>query len=156
MIRLAVLAAFAMIASPARAEDVVNLLHRGGFRSFSDAVSRAGLVDTLNGPGPLTVFAPSEGAFAALSQEERLLLKEDKAQMRIFVLRHVVNGALPDTAGPVTVESMSAEPLRIERSGAGLTVNGLPVTGAPARADNGVVYRIDATIPPSTPGTALP
>jgi uncharacterized surface protein with fasciclin (FAS1) repeats len=157
MKKIAAFLSVALLAAPLlAADDIVAALQREGFRSFSEAVAKAGVADSLRSPGPITVFAPSEAAFATMSQEERLLLMENKSDLRLFVLRHVVNGSLPTTDGPASVDSMSAEPLKIVRTGDAVTVNGLAAGGPPVVAANGVIYRIDALLPPAAPGAAVP
>lgn len=147
---LPVLFALALGAPAAAAQpDIVESLRRHGFKTFSEAVTRAGLVDTLKSPGPLTVFAPSESAFMAISDEERLLLMEDKGGLSNFVLRHVVNGAVSQDA--TALETMSGERLRLERSGDDMVINGVRVTGPAVTASNGVVHRLDTLFPPPIP-----
>ena len=139
--------AFASLSAAAE-PDIAESLRRHGFDRFSEAITRAGLTDTLKNSGTLTVFAPSESAFSAMPEEEKRLLFENKSDLSNFVLRHVVNGNLPEQ-GSTTVESMSGESLRLERTNDILTVNGVPVGGPAVTASNGLIHRIDTLLPPA-------
>ena len=111
-------------------------------------MSAAGLVDTLNGEGPFTVFAPTDAAFAALPAGvlDALLLPENKDVLTQILTYHVVPGtvmAADITDGDVaTVEGQSVTLSTAD----GVTVNGAKVVQADVVADNGVIHVIDAVI----------
>ena len=129
-----------------------------GFGTLVTAVSAAGLVDTLNGEGPFTVFAPTDAAFAALPAGvlDALLLPENKDVLTQILTYHVVPGtvmAADITDGDVaTVEGQSVTLSTAD----GVTVNGAKVVQADIVADNGVIHVIDAVIlPPGVDPAAL-
>ena len=124
-----------------------------GDESFSTlvaAVTAAGLVETLSGTGPFTVFAPTNDAFAALPAGvlDALLLPENKAVLTQILTYHVVSGmvmAADVTDGDVaTVEGQTIKLSTTE----GVTVNGALVVAADVAASNGVIHAIDAVILP--------
>jgi uncharacterized surface protein with fasciclin (FAS1) repeats len=129
-----------------------------GFRTLTAAVTAAGLVDTLNGAGPYTVFAPTDDAFAALPAGllDALLLPENKDTLVKILTYHVVPGAVMAadvTDGDVaTVEGQTVALSTMD----GVTVNGAKVVQADVVASNGVIHAIDAVIlPPDVDVTAL-
>jgi uncharacterized surface protein with fasciclin (FAS1) repeats len=129
-----------------------------GFSTLVAAVQAAGLVDTLNGAGPFTVFAPTDDAFAALPPGlvDALLLPENKDTLVKILTYHVVPGAVMAadvTDGDVaTVEGQTVALSTMD----GVTVNGAKVVQADVVASNGVIHAIDAVIlPPDVDVTAL-
>ena len=122
-----------------------------GFSTLVAAVQAAGLVETLSGEGPFTVFAPTDDAFAALPAGvlDALLLPENKDVLVKILTYHVVSGkvmAADVMAGDVaTVEGQT---VKLATEG-GVTVNGANVTTADVEASNGVIHVIDAVILPS-------
>jgi uncharacterized surface protein with fasciclin (FAS1) repeats len=129
-----------------------------GFSTLVAAVSAAGLVDTLNGEGPFTVFAPTDDAFAALPAGvlDALLLPENKDVLTQILTYHVVPGqvmAADVTDGEVaTVEGQSVTLSTAD----GVTVNGAKVIQADVVTSNGVIHAIDAVLlPPGVDPAAL-
>jgi len=118
------------------------------------AVQEAGLVETLQGDGPFTVFAPTNAAFEALPEGtlENLLKPENQEQLKSVLTYHVVSGKvmssdLSDGMTPATVEGSTVE---IKIDGESVMVNGASVASADVEASNGVVHVIDQVIlPPS-------
>ncbi len=123
-----------------------------GFSTLVAALTAGGLVETLQGEGPFTVFAPTDEAFAALPEGllEKLLLPENKAVLVSILTYHVVAGKVmaadivagdvPTVEGSnVTLDTMS-----------GVKVNAATVTTADVAASNGVIHVIDAVIVPPT------
>lgn len=123
-----------------------------GFSTLVAAIEAAGLVETLQGDGPFTVFAPTDDAFAALPEGllEKLLLPENVAVLTSILTYHVVPGLVMSadvTAGDVaTVEGST---IAIATDG-GVTVNGATVTSVDVTASNGVIHVIDQVIVPPT------
>ncbi len=123
-----------------------------GFSTLVAALEAAGLVETLQGEGPFTVFAPTDDAFAALPEGllEKLLLPENLAVLQAILTYHVVSGAVYSTdvvAGDVATVEGSNVTLATDT---GVTVNGANVVLADVEASNGVIHVIDAVIvPPS-------
>jgi uncharacterized surface protein with fasciclin (FAS1) repeats len=122
----------------------------GSFTTLVAAVTAAGLVETLSGTGPFTVFAPTDEAFAALPEGvlDALLLPENKAVLAQILTYHVVSGmvmAADVKDGDVaTVEGQTIKLSTAE----GVTVNGATVVVADVAASNGVIHAIDAVILP--------
>lgn len=151
-------AAAALLALPAYAgsqKDIVDTaVGAGSFETLVAAVSAAGLVDTLKGDGPFTVFAPTDEAFADLPEGtvESLLLEENKAQLVEILTLHVVPAKVMsgDIAGQtVTADSVSGSELLIDATD-GVTVSGANVINADIEASNGVIHVIDKVILPSS------
>ena len=123
----------------------------GTFQTLVAAVQAAGLVDTLSGEGPFTVFAPTDEAFAALPEGlvEALLLEENLETLVTILTYHVVSGAV--FSGDVTtgdVASVEGSTIAVEATDAGVTVNGANVIAVDIEASNGVIHVIDAVILP--------
>ncbi len=123
----------------------------GDFGTLVAAVQAAGLVETLQGDGPFTVFAPTDAAFAALPEGlvDALLLPENKETLAKILTYHVVAGevlAADVTAGDVaTVEGQT---ISISTDG-GVKVNDANVTATDVLASNGVIHVIDAVLVPA-------
>ena len=124
-----------------------------GDESFSTlvaAVTAAGLVETLSGTGPFTVFAPTNDAFAALPAGvlDALLLPENKALLAQILTYHVLSGMV--MAADVTdsdVATVEGQTIKLSTT-EGVTVNGALVVAADVAASNGVIHAIDAVILP--------
>ena len=129
-----------------------------GFSTLVAALEAAGLVETLQGEGPFTVFAPNDDAFAALPAGllEKLLLPENIEVLKAILTYHVVSGAVYSTdvvAGDVATVEGSNITLATDT---GVTVNGANVVLADVEASNGVIHVIDAVIlPPSVDVASL-
>jgi len=141
------------VAEAAAAGDIVAVASSTeGFSTLVAALSAAGLVETLQGAGPFTVFAPSDAAFAALPAGllEKLLLPENVAVLTSILTYHVVSGTVMSAdimAGDVpTVEGSTVALDTVY----GVTVNGATVTTADVAASNGVIHVIDAVMVPPT------
>jgi len=136
----------------ASAADIVDTAIAGKFNTLVAAVKAAGLVDTLRGPGPFTVFAPTDEAFANLPAGtlENLLKPENKAQLRSILTYHVVAGKVTSRevvklSSAKTVEGRS---IAIKTMGGGVMVNNAQVTTADIETSNGVIHVIDTVILP--------
>lgn len=152
------LAATTALAAPAFADghskDIVDTAaEAGSFTTLLAAAEAAGLVDTLKGEGPLTVFAPSDDAFAALPDGtvENLLLPENKDQLVDILTYHVVSGAVmsSDLTNGMEATAVNQGTLLIGTED-GVTVNGANVTTADIEASNGVIHVIDAVLIPAS------
>lgn len=123
-----------------------------GFSTLVAALEAAGLVETLQGEGPFTVFAPTDDAFAALPEGllEKLLLPENVAVLTSILTYHVVPGLVMSAdvmAGDVATVEGSTIAIATD---AGVTVNGANVTTVDVTASNGVIHVIDQVIVPPT------
>jgi uncharacterized surface protein with fasciclin (FAS1) repeats len=152
---LAVVAA-AALTSNAKAADIVDTAaSAGSFNTLVAAVEAAGLVETLKGEGPFTVFAPTDEAFAKLPEGtvENLLKPENKAQLVAVLTYHVVPGKVMsgDLAGKTTTaDTVEGSPVEIDASGSAVMVEEATVSQADIEADNGVIHVIDTVILPQS------
>ena len=144
---------------PMAAGDIIDIASTtDGFATLTAAVTAGGLVETLKGAGPFTVFAPTDAAFAALPAGvlDALLLPENKDVLAQILAYHVVAGkvmAADVTDGDVaTVEGQNVTLSTAD----GVTVNGAKVVQADVVTSNGVIHAIDAVIlPPGVDVAAL-
>jgi len=133
------------------AHDIVDTaVAAGSFKTLVAAVTAAGLVDTLKGAGPFTVFAPSDDAFAKLpaGTVESLVLPENKAKLAAILTLHVMSGKVmaADVAGQkLSPASVNGEALHVDDTH-GVTVNGANVVTADIDCTNGVIHVIDAVL----------
>jgi uncharacterized surface protein with fasciclin (FAS1) repeats len=147
-----VAASAALFASQAAfaAKDIVDTaVGAGQFNTLVAAVKAAGLVDTLKGPGPFTVFAPNDAAFAKLPAGTVDGLLKDPAKLRAILTYHVVAGKVMaadvKTGEAKTVQGQS---VALKAEGGKVTVNGANVVAADVAASNGVIHVIDTVILP--------
>ena len=150
---LAFAASTGLASMSARAADIVDTaVAAGSFKTLVAAVQAAGLVETLKGPGPFTVFAPSDEAFAKLpaGTVEDLLKPENKDKLAAILTYHVVAGKVmaADVGGKETM-AKSVQGSEIKVNGMdGVMVDGAKVVQADIMADNGVIHVIDSVIMP--------
>ena len=140
------------IASKASAADIVDTAVAGHFNTLVAAVKAAGLVDTLKGPGPFTVFAPTDEAFAKLPPGtlESLLKPENKTKLQSILTYHVVAGRVmfPDVVKLTSAKTVEGSSIAIKAENGGVMVNNAHVTKADIVASNGVIHVIDTVILP--------
>ena len=138
--------------SAAQATIVDTAVAAGSFKTLVAAVQAAGLVETLNGKGPFTVFAPTDAAFAKLpaGTVESLLKPENKAKLAAILTYHVVPGAVKaaDVVKLKTAGTVNGQRVGIKVDGAKVTVDGAAVTATDIACSNGVIHVIDAVILP--------
>lgn len=145
------LAASALIAAAlgAQAKDIVDTaVSAGQFKTLATALQAAGLVDTLKGPGPFTVFAPTDEAFAKLPKAQLDALLADKAKLTAVLTYHVVAGkvmAADVKAGQV--KTVQGKSLTVSTSPS-VMVNNAKVVKTDIAADNGVIHVIDTVVMP--------
>ncbi len=122
----------------------------GTFETLVAAVQAAGLESTLTGPGPLTLFAPTDEAFAKLPEGTVAGLLEDKAQLTKILTYHVVAGKVTaaDVQALSTATTVEGSDLTIDTSD-GVKINDARVTQADIEADNGLIHVIDTVLLPS-------
>ena len=157
-IRTNLLAAAAVLAlaSPAAAADIVETAaSNGSFTTLVAAVKAAGLTDTLKGPGPFTVFAPTDDAFRKLppGTVENLLKPENKAQLTKVLTYHVVPGTVmaSDVKGKrTTAKTVEGSAVAIDASGGAVKVDNATVSKPDVTASNGVIHVIDTVIMPKS------
>jgi uncharacterized surface protein with fasciclin (FAS1) repeats len=148
------LAAGSTFAKTADKDIVDTAVSAGQFKTLATAINAAGLAETLKGPGPFTVFAPTDAAFAKLpaGTVENLLKPENKAQLSAILTYHVVPGV--ETAAELVkmdeAKTVSGKMVSVHTAGASVTVNNAHVVTADIAASNGIIHVIDSVlVPPS-------
>lgn len=146
----------ASVEQAATANIVDTAVAAGNFKTLVAAVQAAGLVDTLKGPGPFTVFAPTDAAFAALPAGTVDALLKDPAKLKDILLYHVVSGAV--TSGDVVkltqAKTVGGGNLTVSVSGSTVRVNDATVTAVDIKATNGVIHVIDKVLIPAAAAPA--
>jgi uncharacterized surface protein with fasciclin (FAS1) repeats len=134
-------------------QDIVDTaVGAGQFKTLAAALQAAGLVDTLKGPGPFTVFAPTDAAFAKLPAGtlESLLKPENKAKLTAILTYHVVPGAVK--AEQVTkldeAKTVNGAMVKVSTDHGKVMINNANVVKADIPASNGVIHVIDSVILP--------
>ncbi|CUJ90763.1 Immunogenic protein MPT70 precursor [Shimia thalassica] len=150
---VAALASATVAFADGHSKDIVDTaVGAGSFSTLVAAVQAAGLVDTLKGEGPFTVFAPTDEAFAALPEGTvaSLLMPENKDQLVSILTYHVVAGKVMsgDLSNNMMAPTVQGSDVKIMTEG-GVTVNGANVITADIKASNGVIHVIDAVILPN-------
>ena len=148
-------AALMAVAAPAQAQDkdiVETAVAAGSFKTLAKLLGDAGLVETLKGPGPFTVFAPTDEAFAKVPAATLEALGKDKAALRNVLLYHVVAGKVMaadvvklDGKGAKTVQGAEA---KVMLMGGTVMLNNAHVVKTDIVTKNGVIHVIDAVIRP--------
>ncbi|MBL67057.1 MAG: hypothetical protein CMO74_01195 [Verrucomicrobiales bacterium] len=147
-------AASLFIAADSQAGDIVDVAASNkSFSTLVTAVKAAGLVETLKGEGPYTVFAPTDEAFAKLPKGtlESLLKPENKQKLVAILTYHVVPGkvmAKDVKSGKVKTASGSSFKMKVSKKG--VWVDNAKVVATDVKADNGVIHVIDAVILPKS------
>lgn len=132
-------------------DTIVDVAVANEFNTLVAAVQAAGLVETLQGEGPFTVFAPTDEAFAALPEGTLESLLEDPEALAAILTYHVVSGSVlaADVVGLDSATSVQGEDISIEVVDGGVVLNGSAnVVATDVMASNGVVHVIDAVILP--------
>jgi uncharacterized surface protein with fasciclin (FAS1) repeats len=137
----------------AKTDIVDTAVAAGSFKTLAAALTAAGLVDTLKGPGPFTVFAPTDEAFAKLPAGtlEDLLKPENKAKLAGILTYHVVSGkvAAADVVKLKSAKTVNTKEVTIEVKGADVMLNGTTkVTKTDIMASNGIIHVIDSVLLP--------
>ena len=134
-------------------QDIVDTaVSAGQFKTLAAALKAADLVATLKGPGPFTVFAPTDEAFAKLpaGTVENLLKPENKAKLTAILTYHVVPGAV--RAEQVTkldqAKTVNGATVKVTTKGGKVTINDATVVKADTAASNGIIHVIDKVILP--------
>jgi len=137
------------MALSAQAKDIVDTaVAAGSFKTLATALGAAGLVDTLKGKGPFTVFAPTDEAFAKIPKADLDALLKDKTKLSAVLTYHVVAGkvmAADVKAGKV--KTVQGSDLTVTTK-SGVQVNGANVIKTDIVADNGVIHVIDTVVMP--------
>jgi len=138
--------------SAAKPKDIVAVASgAGSFNTLVAAVKAAGLVETLQGPGPFTVFAPTDEAFAKLPKGtvEDLLKPENKAKLVAILTYHVVAGkVMAADVKTMKAKTVNGKELDIKVADGHVTVDGAKVVKTDVAASNGVIHVIDTVVLP--------
>lgn len=145
-----------LAAAPARAQQAQNIVDTavaaGSFTTLAKALTAADLVATLQGPGPFTVFAPTDEAFAKLpaGTVDNLLKPENKDKLRRILTYHVVAGEVraADVVKLQSAKAVSGDTITVKASDGKVHVDGANVTKTDIQASNGVIHVIDTVILP--------
>ena len=132
-------------------KDIVDTaVAAGDFNTLVTAVKAAGLVETLKGEGPFTVFAPTDAAFAKVPTDTLNALLADRAALANVLTYHVVAGKVmaADVVKLSSAETVQGQAISIEVKDGKVYVNGAQVVTTDIKASNGVVHVIDAVILP--------
>jgi len=143
-------AAGVQAAPKAPASDIVDTaVAAGSFKTLAAALQAAGLVETLKGEGPFTVFAPTDAAFAKLPAGTVDALLKDKKKLTEILTYHVVPGRVmaSDVVKLSTAKTVQGGAIAIGTSG-GVTVDGARVVKADIKTSNGVIHVIDTVLMP--------
>ena len=160
IVQIGLVAALVAFAGPkataqAPAKDIVDTaVAAGSFNTLAKALQAAGLVDTLKGKGPFTVFAPTDEAFAKLPAGtlEDLLKPENKSKLQRILTYHVVPGKVgsAQVVKMSSAKAVSGDTITIKTSGNTVMVDNATVVKTDIPATNGVIHVIDSVIlPPS-------
>jgi transforming growth factor-beta-induced protein len=145
-----------LVAAPAQGQQAKNIVDTavaaGSFTTLAKALAAADLVATLQGPGPFTVFAPTDAAFAKLpaGTVENLLKPENKDKLRRVLTYHVVSGTVraADVVKLQSAKAVSGDTITIKVADGKVNVDAANVTSTDIQASNGVIHVIDSVILP--------
>ncbi|XZN90355.1 MAG: fasciclin domain-containing protein [Microcoleus sp.] len=132
------------------ADIVDTAVQAGSFTTLVAAVKAAGLVDTLKGPGPFTVFAPTDEAFAKLPEGTVDALLKDIPKLTKILTYHVVSGKVmaADVVKLKSATTVEGSTVKIDAS-KGVKINDSTVTTPDVAVDNGVIHIIDTVLLPA-------
>jgi uncharacterized surface protein with fasciclin (FAS1) repeats len=132
-----------------QAKDIVDTaVAAGNFKTLATALQAAGLVETLKGKGPFTVFAPTDEAFGKVPKDQLDALLKDKAALTKVLTYHVVPGkVMAKDVKAGKVKTVQGSELTLATAG-GVMVDGAKVTATDIVADNGVIHVIDSVVMP--------
>ena len=132
-------------------KDIVDTaVAAGSFETLVTAVQAAGLVETLKGDGPFTVFAPTDEAFAAIPQADLEALLADREKLTAVLTYHVVPGKVmaADVVGLDSAATVQGSNVDIEVVDGGVKIDGANVVSTDIETSNGVIHVIDSVIMP--------
>ena len=137
-------------ASAAPKTIVQTAVGAGTFTTLTSLLKKAGLVGTLQGKGPFTVFAPTDAAFAKVPKSTLAALGKDRAKLRSVLLYHVVKGNVPASKVVMlrSAKTLNGKSVAIRVSGGKVSVGGARVTTADVKASNGVIHVISKVLIP--------
>jgi uncharacterized surface protein with fasciclin (FAS1) repeats len=141
------------LAAPALAQEqdiVETAVAAGSFKTLAKLLTDADLIGVMKSPGPFTVFAPTDEAFAKVPKETLDALAKDKAKLKSVLTYHVLTSAwtLDDVKMVKTTGTAMGQSLAFASSGSAVTVNGAKIIKADIKCANGVIHVIDAVLLP--------
>jgi uncharacterized surface protein with fasciclin (FAS1) repeats len=150
LLAVAVLAALAGCATPPSPNTVSSTIaNTPALNTFYDLASKSGLIDTLNGPGPFTVFAPTNDAFKAVPAKTMAELSQDPEKLKAVMTYHVVNGkVMAKDVKNSNVKTLNGANAALGKAGDFVTIESAAVTQADMASGNGVVHIVDGVILP--------
>lgn len=144
--------ALAQPSPPANQDIVDTAIAAGSFNTLVAAVKAAGLVDTLKGPGPFTVFAPTDEAFAKLPSGtvDELLKPENKEKLTAILTYHVVSGKVmaAQVSKMKSAKTINGQSVTISAKGGHVMVDNAKVVKADIDCSNGVIHVVDTVLMP--------
>jgi uncharacterized surface protein with fasciclin (FAS1) repeats len=138
-------------ARPAKQADIVDTaVAAGDFTTLAKLLKRAGLVDDLKQPGPYTVFAPTDAAFAKVPKQKLRALKQNKRKLRAVLLYHVAAGRLEaaDVVERKRIKTLNGKKVRVRVRDSKVFLNRARVTTPDVSASNGVIHVINRVLIP--------
>lgn len=146
---LSTLAVAVSMTTTVHAADIVETaVAAGNFKTLATALKAAGLIETLKGRGPFTVFAPTDAAFAKIPADQLQALLKDKAKLTAVLTYHVVPGkVMAKDVKAGMVKTVQGSSLTVSTMG-GVKVDNASVTTFDIAADNGVIHVIDSVVMP--------
>ena len=155
-----VLPAPAPAAKPALKDIVDMAVGAGSFKTLATALTAAGLIDTLKGAGPFTVFAPTDAAFAKIPKADLESILADKKKLTEILTYHVVAGRVPASAvvalDGTKVTTANGATVAVKVSGGRVILNGtVNVTATDIEASNGIIHVIDTVLLPPPAATPI-
>ena len=149
MKKLLLVTTLALCAAAVQAKDIVDTaVSAGNFKTLATALTAAGLIDTLKGPGPFTVFAPTDVAFAKIPKADLDALLADKAKLSAVLTYHVVPGkVMAKDVKAGKVKTVQGSDITVTTTG-GVMVDKAKVVKTDIVTDNGVIHVIDSVIMP--------
>ena len=143
--------AFTVASVSAQATDIVDTaVAAGSFKTLTAALKAAGLVETLKGKGPFTVFAPTDEAFAKVPKSELDALLSDKAKLTALLTYHVVPGkVMASEVKAGKVKTVQGSALTVSTA-SGPMVDQAKIIKTDIACDNGVIHVIDSVVVPKT------
>jgi uncharacterized surface protein with fasciclin (FAS1) repeats len=151
VVALVATSASGLRASEPQANDIVDTaVAAGSFKTLAKALDAAGLIPTLKGAGPFTVFAPTDEAFAKLPAGTLEALLKDKAKLTAVLTYHVVPGKVmaADVVKLKEAKTVQGQSIKIDTSMGGVKVDGANVIKTDIVTSNGVIHVIDSVILP--------
>lgn len=146
---VALSAAFVAPSAWAQSDIVDTAISAGSFNTLVAAVQAADLVDTLKGPGPFTVFAPTDDAFAKIPKADLDALLADKEKLTAVLTYHVVPGkVMAADVKPGMVKTVQGGEITVAVQGNAVKVDNATVVKTDINTSNGVIHVIDAVIMP--------